>query len=88
MSQVVEFVDRQDLRELALVDLLRRAEAFGNVRVHSSRESPPPECYTVNIEFDSVPGTSVRASSEFGMEIHEAFIQAIDRAERIVKKYS
>ncbi len=80
--------ERADLKALDLHELFLRAEAFGNLRIHSSRGDKPPNCYAAFIEFDSIPGTSVEAKSDFRMDICSAVIQAVDRAERIVENYS
>ena len=80
--------DSDVLSEMTLEELLEKAESFGRVYVHASPDKRPPDCYSVGIEFDSVPGTSVKAKSEFAMQIHEAFMQAIKRAQLITEQYS
>lgn len=75
------------LKELTLEQLFDEAAKYGAIGVYSSLDEKHPNRYRVKLVFDSIPGTSVEAASEFGLQIHDAFIQAIDRAERIVEQY-
>ena len=75
------------LKGLTLEELFEAAAKFGAISVYSSDTEPHPDRYRVKIQFDSIPGTKVEATSEFGQNIFMAFIQAIDRAERIVEQY-
>lgn len=90
MSSVAIRVSPQSerLRALTVEQLFERAESFGNVGIFSSRGKRPPNCYKCSIEFESIPGTSLEAKSEFGRSLPDALIEAIDRAERIVEKFS
>jgi len=76
------------LEALTLEQLFKRAEMFGKVRIYSSDSKPPPDCYACKIKFNSIPGTSVEASSEFNRPLADALIEAIIRAEKIVEKYA
>jgi hypothetical protein len=78
----------EQLDELTLEQLFTRAEMFGNVRIHSSKNHRPPACYHCTIEFESIPGTSVTAESEFRRTLPDSLIEAITRAEKIVEKYA
>lgn len=75
------------LRKLALEELFSRAERFGKVFIFSSDSALPPNCYRCRIEFRSIPGTTLEASSEFKRPLLDALLEAIDRAERIVEAY-
>jgi len=88
MNEVIEHVaTTEDLTKLTLEDLFNKAATYGRINVFATDNMEHPKRYQVDIHFESVPGTSVEASSEFDMEINEAFIQAITRAQKIVESY-
>ena len=78
----------EQLTELTLIQLFEEAEAFGRINVHSSSDAVGLKRYHVSIEFQTIPGTDLKAGSEFRMEIHDAFIMAITRARTIVSQFS
>ena len=79
--------DSACLAEISLLELLHRAEAFGAVGVFSSHKDPLPNRYKVSIEFKTDSGITLEAGSGYGMEIHAAFVQAIQRAQKISEAY-
>lgn len=87
MSSLVLSSRGERLRSLSLEELFSHAEQFGRVHIYSSEKTAPPSRYHARIEFDSIPGTSLKASSEFKLPIAQALMQAIDRAEQIVAAY-
>lgn len=76
------------LTALSLRDLFTEAEKYGNVGIFSDASLPPPYCYKCNISFESIPGTSVQASSDYKMSIEDALVLAVHRAKKIAEHYS
>lgn len=77
----------QSLKAMTLEELFAEAEKFGDVYIFSDRSKPNPNCYRAQIEFQSIPGTTLEASSDRGLSIKTALMQAIDRSKRIVEAY-
>lgn len=71
------------LNELSLADLWSEAEVYGAVRVYSNIKEKPPACYRVTIEFRTMDGMNLEASSEFNMPLGAALVMAIERARKI-----
>lgn len=76
-----------DASPLTLEQLFETAASFGRVDVYATKEGRHPRRYRVNIEFETIPGTSLAAKSEFDMTIHDAFAQAIARANQIKAQF-
>ena len=72
---------------LTLEQLFGYAEQFGRVYIFSSDSAAPPECYSATIEFNSIPGVALKATSEFKLPLSFALMQAIDRAEQVAATY-
>ncbi|HLP68200.1 MAG TPA: hypothetical protein VK181_11860 [Rhizobium sp.] len=71
--------------ETPLESLLARAEQYGRVGVHPHSEQS--ERYHVWIKFRSITGIDLEAKSDHGLPIHQAFEQAIERAELIRSQF-
>lgn len=69
-----------------LEDLFEEAETYGQVCIFGS--SLAKKHYTVNIAFESIPGVTLEASSDYGLRIEASFEQAIERAKEIVASMS
>ena len=72
---------------VTLEQLFETAAALGRVGVYTSRDCRHPRRHHVTIEFETAPGTELSARSEFGMTIHDAFAQAIARANQIKAQF-
>jgi hypothetical protein len=67
-----------------LEDLIATAESYGKVKMWGSEPAPNgARHYSVDIEFSTVKGIKLQASSEYGLPLNAALRQAIDRAEVI-----
>ena len=74
-------------KDITLEQLFSEAEQYGFVRVYSSNKSVNrSRGYKVTIEFETVPGVLLEAGSEYGLSLHDALVEAVERASLIVKK--
>ena len=87
--QIVEFSQGQDgsLREMTLEQLWDEAAKYGRLYVFSSKNKSHPQRYRCEITFETSPGSTVEAESEFGLTITAALIGAIERSREIVKLF-
>lgn len=72
-----------DLSSCTLDHLFAQAEGFGHVSLYSSTKRTPGRAYKCTIYFATIPGTALKAESEFDLTLSEALAQAITKARAI-----
>lgn len=83
MGSVISFAD--ELREKSLEDLFEETRRYGHITLFENNRD---RTFYFCIEFESVPGTTMKAKSEFGHEtIASAIVEAVDRAKQMVAQF-
>ena len=75
----------KNLNQLNLEELFAEAESYGRIYLHQSGSDGT---FSLNIQFETIPGTVLEAKSGFGHKTKEsAIIAAIDRAKAIKSQF-
>lgn len=85
MRNAIALREGRQLEAMSLEELFDEAARYGNVDVFSSDRAQHPNCYKVNITFQTRAHTEMKASSEYKMPVKGALIQAISNAEDMVQ---
>jgi hypothetical protein len=86
MSNVVEYVAlAETLKGKTLEDLFAEASTYGHIYLHEDKKD---RTFHLRITFESIPGTSLEAKSDFNRPtIADALIQAITRAKEMAAQF-
>ncbi len=87
MGEVIKYEDYiKELRAKTLEELFEEAQQYGRVNLFESANS---RTFRFTIKFESVPGTSMEAASDFRQKtVADAIIQAVARAKVMVGQFS